>query len=434
MKQFLKHIVVYILTLEARAVLRRYKPRIVGITGSVGKTSTKDAIYAVVAQGTHARKSEKSFNSEIGVPLTILGLPNAWENPFKWIQNIIEGLFVVLVPTKYPQWLVLEIGADRPGDIQNVAKWLKLDVAVITRLPEVPVHVEFFDSPEQVVEEKAALIKALKSGGTLVLYGDDEKTHTLRSRAKDGVETIFFGFGPKCDVRAHNFELMREESTFAWPLGMSARLTVGEESAPLSIIGTLGDHSLLPAIGAAAVGKALGKDLQNIVTALKSYEPPHGRMHLVRGIKDTLIIDDTYNSSPAALVAALETLHALPVKGRKIVALGDMTELGRHSMDEHKKVGEYVANVADLALTAGFRARGIAEGALDNGMKEGNVMQFEDSRKAGDALDDILKPGDCVLVKGSQVMRMEKIVEQIMAEPERAKELLVRQDLEWRRR
>ena len=429
MKTLLKKILVYFLTLEAQAVLKFYKPRIVAITGSVGKTSTKDAIFAVVSQGAHARKSEKSFNSEIGIPLTILGLPNAWDNPFKWIQNLFEGLMPLLIRTRYPEWLVLEVGADRPGDITQVAKWLKVDIAVITRLPEVPVHVEFFDSPAQVVEEKAALITALKPQGTLILYGDDDQTRGLARRAKQDTKLITFGFEVG-DVRAANFQLLQGSEG---PLGVEAELFVDEHSAPFTVLGTVGLHSLLPALGAAAVGLALEKKIGSIVEALKGYTPPVGRMHLVQGVKGSLIIDDSYNSSPAAVLAALDTLKDI-AQGRKIAALGDMTELGRHSMEQHKKIGAHVAKTADILLAVGFRAKGIADGAREAGMSAEHILQFEDSAKAGDALDDIVQPGDMILVKGSQVMRMEKAVHQIMAEPERASELLVRQDSEWVKR
>ncbi len=433
MKALFKKIVVYVLTLEAQAVLRRYKPQIVAVTGSVGKTSTKDAIFAVVSQGAHARRSEKSFNSEIGIPLTILGLPNGWDNPFRWIQNMLEGLLLVFVSSPYPRWLVLEVGADRPGDIKNAAKWLKVDIALITRLPEVPVHVEFFDSPTEVVEEKAALITALKPGGMLILYGDDDKTRALSNRVREGTKILRFGLKPDNEVYATNFSLLREGNAPQFPLGISATLHQGGESAPLSVIGTAGEHQLLPAVAAAAVGEALQKDISSTVEALKSYTPPLGRMHLLRGLKNSLVIDDTYNSSPAAVIAGLDTLKSIST-GRRIVVLGDMSELGRHSIEEHKKIGAYVAEIADILLTVGFRARGIAEGALENGMSETNIFQYEDSEVAGDELDDMVTEGDVVFIKGSQSMRMEHAVKQVMAEPERADELLVRQDAEWRRR
>ena len=134
MKSFLKKIIVSILESEARLILKKYNPFIIAITGSVGKTSAKDAIYTVLAGSvSRVRKSEKSFNSEIGVPLTILGCDNAWSNPFLWLKNILNGLELILLRSNYPNCLVLEVGADHPGDIQKITKWLKPDVAVITQ-------------------------------------------------------------------------------------------------------------------------------------------------------------------------------------------------------------------------------------------------------------------------------------------------------------
>ncbi|MBI2004762.1 UDP-N-acetylmuramoyl-tripeptide--D-alanyl-D-alanine ligase [Patescibacteria group bacterium] len=427
----LKKILVTLLTLEARGVVKKYHPHIVAVTGSVGKTSTKDAIYAVLAASTYVRRSEKSFNSEVGLPLTILGVPNAWQNPLRWAQNLLDGLFLLLLKARYPRWLVLEVGADRPGDVKRVAKWLPVDVVVITRLPEVPVHVEYFDSPREVVEEKASLISSLKQGGTLVLYGDDEKVAVLRARAQ-GKSVITFGLSKNAEVRAEAVAVHLGED--GEPLGMQGRVVCGEESAPFIVRGAVGTHALQPFLAAAAVGKALGHGLEEVVKALGAYEPPQGRMRLVLGLKETLIIDDTYNSSPAAVEAALETLKHLPVKGRRVAVLGDMLELGRHSVEEHRKAGALAAKTGDLLFTVGFRARDMAQGALDAGMLDANIFQYEDARRAGKELEVMLKRGDVVLVKGSQSARMERAVEEIMAEPERAAELLVRQDPEWKRR
>ena len=198
--------------------------------------------------------------------------------------------------------------------------------------------------------------------------------------------------------------------------------------------GVLGTPALFSVLAAAAVGSALGKNVREIVDALETYEPPHGRLHMLPGIKDTLIIDDTYNSSPAAVVAALDTLALIKAKGRKIAVLGDMLELGRYSVEEHRKIGAHVAKTADALVTVGFRARGMAEGALDAGMSDGVIVQYEDAYKAGNELAGAIGPGDCVLIKGSQSIRLEKVVEEVMAEPDRAAELLVRQDPEWKKR
>lgn len=435
MRTLFKKIVVYTITLEARAVLRKYKPRIVAVTGSVGKTSTKDAIYAVLAESYRVRKSEKSFNSEIGLPLTILGAPNAWSNPLRWLSNILDGLFLILFDAAYPEWLVLEVGADRPGDIRSLAGWLPVDVAVITRLPEVPVHVEFFDSPEAVIEEKASLIDAIKPGGVLALFTDDPRTLALQHRlpAPDA-RIITFGFSENADVRGEHVRLLREEGKETWPIGMTAAISADGVSVPLEVVGAVGAHAFLPALAATAVGRALDKKLADIVGALESYDPPPGRMRLIPGVKGTLIIDDTYNASPAATVAALETLSLVAPTGRRIAAIGDMLELGRHSVEEHRKVGAQAAAVADILVTVGFRARDIAAAALDAGMPDKNIFQYEDSAKAARELQNIIKEGDCILAKGSQSIRMEHLVEELMAEPAQAERLLVRQDAEWKRR
>ena len=132
MKSFLKKIVVYIITFEAKLVLKKYKPKIVAVTGTVGKTSTKDAIFCAFSNIVYARKSVKSFNSEIGIPLTILGCRNGWNNPMIWLRNFIDGLLLIILPNHYPKWLILEIGADRPGDIENNSRWLPVDIVVFS--------------------------------------------------------------------------------------------------------------------------------------------------------------------------------------------------------------------------------------------------------------------------------------------------------------
>jgi len=435
MYRLLKHVIVYILRAEARAVLKKYKPHIVAVTGSVGKTSTKDAIYSVLSHTRHVRKSEKSFNSEIGLPLTILGRPNAWHNPLGWLQNIIDGLMLIVLPSKYPEWLVLEVGADRPGDISSLASWLRVDVAVITRLPEVPVHVEFFDSPQAVVEEKASLINALKEGGSLLLYGDDERTRMLASRARERSLVVrTFGMSHECDVQGFDVSLLTEKGS-EWPTGMQARISVLGETIAVVVPGVVGSHAFLSLVAAAAVGERLGLTPQHIAEGLSSYEPPKGRMRLIPGIKKTHIIDDTYNSSPAAVEAALLALSDMAKgKGRRIAVLGDMMELGRLSVDEHKRIGAVAAKTVDVLLTIGFRARDIASSALDHGLSDAAIFQYEDAARAGKELQNMLKEHDCVLVKGSQSMRMEAVVEDIMLEPERAEEFLVRQDSEWKKR
>lgn len=433
MRGLFKRIVVSLLTLEAKAVLRKYKPRIIAVTGSVGKTSTKDAIYSVLAPHVFVRKSEKSFNSEVGIPLTILGRPNAWSNPLRWLENLIDGLVLILWRSEYPKWLVLEVGADRPGDISSVSKWLRADMVVITRIPDMPVHVEFFDSPDDVAREKASLLRSLKEDGTFIANADDARVLALRDNVPG--QAITYGFSLGSDVMGEKLELLSEKDG-GLPLGVAARVKYEDtgESAEVRCMGTIGSQGFLPLLAAISVGKVLGFTLPSMVEALAGHLAPPGRMRLIPGLKGSLIIDDTYNSSPAAVTAALSALSLVGGKGRRIAVLGDMLELGRYSTAEHKQIGKDVAETADLLLTIGFRARDIAEGALQGGMKEAAIRQYEDAAQAGKELEQLLQTGDVVLIKGSQSMRMERVVEEIMAEPMRAKELLVRQDREWRRR
>ena len=200
MKNIFKKIVTYILRIESKLVLWKYKPKVVAITGSVGKTSTKDAVFAVISGVSYVRKSEKSYNSEIGLPLTILGCPNGWSSISIWILNILKGLWLFIWPHKYPKWLVLEVGVGKPGDMRRTASWLKSDVVIITAIGSTPPHIEFFDSHKHLVEEKASLIKTLKKDGLLILNNDDDVVLGMKTKTKNRVVT--FGFKEDSDIRA----------------------------------------------------------------------------------------------------------------------------------------------------------------------------------------------------------------------------------------
>jgi UDP-N-acetylmuramoyl-tripeptide--D-alanyl-D-alanine ligase len=202
-------------------------------------------------------------------------------------------------------------------------------------------------------------------------------------------------------------------------------------------LGMVGQHLAINALAVMASLRVLGADLARASRALSVVAAAPGRgarSNLAAGGGQILLLDESYNANPASMAAALANLAAVDPDGRRIAVLGDMLELGRYSTAEHKQVGKDVAETADLLLTVGFRARDIAEGALMGGMKESAIRQYEDALSAGKELQELLQPGDVVLIKGSQSMRMERTVEEVMAEPLRARELLVRQDREWRRR
>jgi UDP-N-acetylmuramoyl-tripeptide--D-alanyl-D-alanine ligase len=442
-KETLKKIIVVLLQFEAKLVLKKYKPKIVAVTGSVGKTSTKDAIFTVLSTTFFVRKSSKSFNSEIGVPLTILGLPNAWNSPVGWLKNLFDGIALVLFPHKYPEWLVLEVGADRPGDIKSVAFWLKPEVSVITRLSDVPVHVEFFDSAEQVRLEKSQLVLATPKTGTVVLNGDDRLVSSLRPMAKGRVLT--YGTKNGSQVVGRDFGFLYPPTPVdtaapvpatatAFPVGIYFTADIAGEQVMVEIEGALGRQQMYSALAALSVGHALNVNLLKASEALRKHMAPPGRMNIIRGLNGSCIIDDTYNSSPVAATEALLTVKDIQAPGRKIAMFGDMLELGAHSRTEHEKLGKRTAEVAAEIYTVGPRSKWIYNAALEAGFDKDRIFWFDDSADAGLVLSERLQVGDVVLIKGSQGIRMEKAVAAVMAEPRRAAELLVRQEEEWAER
>lgn len=426
MKTFIRNVVTRILEAEARLVLRKYHPKIIAVTGSVGKTSTKDAIFAVVGETLIARKSMKSFNSEIGLPLTILNCENGWSNPFLWIKNIIKGFVLIVTPTHYPKWLVLEVGAGAPGDISRATKLITPDIAVVTRFGEVPVHVEFFKSPNELFEEKANLVKALRPTGVLILNGDDERVLAMREKTK--ARSITYGLGTGMMFRATNIQTAYEKGV---PVGTTFKLEYDGNVFPVDMHGVLGVQPVFSGLAAIATGAYLKLNIVDIIGRLSTHTSPPGRMRIISGLKGSVIIDDTYNASPIAAEAAVSALKSIKTRGKRIAVLGDMLELGKFTILEHKKLGTQAGKFVDLLIAVGPRAKYIVEGALDADMSEKNILEFDDSHLAGKYLESIIGEGDIVLIKGSQGVRMERAVEEIMAEPEHASSLLVRQEDEW---
>ena len=436
MQSFFKSFVVYMLRVLAQATLKTYKPKIIAVTGNIGKTSTKDAIFAAIATTYSTRKSYKSFNSEIGVPLTILGEDNQWSNPLGWFVLFVRSTLRLIVREEYPTWLVLEVGADAPGDIENITKWLKPDIAVLTQFGEVPVHIENYKNDRTlVVKEKAFLPKALKKDGVFVYCGDDADASQI---AEDIKRTkVSFGYKENNTVSIHNdiFLYDMKDSNKKDLAGMQYELhTQDGKVVHIERKGYLGRVYAVAGAAACAVSQVLNVDLALLDKALSEYTPESGRMRILDGIKDSILLDDTYNAAPKAMKHALDTLQVVDARGKKIAILGDMLELGKHTEKVHKDIGKEASQAAHTLITVGMRARFIVEGALNEGMSENNIFQFEDSRSAGKFAESIIQEGDVVLIKGSQGIRMERVAEELLRHPEMKEDLLVRQNDEWRTR
>ena len=427
MKNTFKKIVSKILIFESRLVLRKYKPKIIAITGSVGKTSTKDTVYAVLSTFAKVRKSDKSYNSEIGLPLTILGVPNGWNDPVRWILNILKGAWLIIWTHKYPEWLVLEVGVGKPGDMKKTASWLRTDAVIITTMGTTPVHIEFFNSFKHLVEEKSGLIKTLRPDGLLVLNKDDEAVMSMKSKCK--ARTITYGFTEGADILGSGESIFYNAD--GMPEGINFRIDEGGVSIPVFIEGVFGRNHVYAALASLALASGLKWNMLDSANAVKNYDVPPGRMRLLLGINGSFIIDDTYNSSPFAAEAALKTLGEIKSL-RKIAVLGDMLELGKHTEEAHKSIGGIVKEQADILVVVGPRAQDIKEGALLAGMSKKNIFEFSNSFLAGEFLKTFVEKNDLILVKGSQGMRMERVVEAILDERLDKKKLFVRQDKEWK--
>ncbi len=428
--KFFKKIIIKIVIWEAKIVFKKYKPKVVAVTGSVGKTSTKDAIYTVLSKFHHVRKSEKNFNTEIGLSLTILGALSGRSNIFVWLENIFIGIYLIIFKTKYPKWLVLEMGVGKPGDIKLLTDWIKPDIGVLTRFPEIPVHVEYFKNTNEIIEEKLNLAHAIKEDGVLVLNHDDPKVIGVKNRIKR--KTVSYGFDEHATYKASYpniaYKDMGEIST---PYGISFKMEYDGSTFPVLMDHVIGMNHIYAGLAAITVSNEIGCDLLKSIEALKDYNTPPGRLALIEGINESIIVDDTYNSSPVAAESAIDVMKNIKAK-RKIIVLGDMLELGGMTEEAHKSIGKYLAPVADMLVTIGPRSHFVREGAMEEGFKKENIYSFESALTVGKFLQGVIEKGDAILIKGSQSMRMEKAVEMVMKNKDEAHKILCRQEKEWK--
>jgi len=426
----MKHILQYILKIAAKMVLWRQKPTIVAVTGSVGKTGTKEAIYRVLRKRFRVRRNRKNYNNELGVPLTIFGLETGEHSIFAWFKNFLKIIFLIIRSKNYPEILILEMGVDRPGDMKYLVNFIPIKVGVITAIGQFPAHLEFFPEKGRLVEEKARLVKSLKKDGLAVLNYDDLSVRMIGDGLSDELEKIYYGFGKGADLKISNFDFYisrLEKGNF----GLNFKLDYQGSIVPVKLEGILGKQQAFAAAAAASVGLFFGMNLVEISAGLRKFHSLPGRTKLLRGIKGTWIIDDTYNASPSSTILALNTLDqvASKIKGkdiRKIVVLGDMLELGKDTEAGHRQVGEKIIGIADLLFTVGDRSRFISDQAKKQGMSNDNIFEFSQAEEAGLVLQKKIKNGDLVLIKGSRSIHLEKVVKEIMAFPRKASKLLVR--------
>lgn len=426
----MKYFVTTFLARCAARVIRREKPEIVAVTGSVGKTSTKDAIAAVLGGKFDIRVTHGNLNTEIGLPLTVLGLPSGGRSPLSWLAILPRAWMRSYVHDRaFPGTLVLEMASDRPGDIAQLCDIASPMIGVVTAVGES--HHEFFGSIDAVEKEKRTLIERLPAGGVAVLNRDDERVWRMRGATKASV--MGFGFHEEAVVRALEATMVARMDD-AGKCGVQLKVRCPGSEVEVFLGGTLGRHAVHAALAAFAVGISKGMTAGEITERLPQFTPPAGRMRCLGGIKKTLLIDDTYNAAPKSTLSALDALHYLQLgEGcKKIAVLGDMLELGSISVRSHEEVGRAAVDAgADVLVFVGERMGDAEKAARAHGAAEGSTFHFGSAEEAGRFVQERMRQGDVVLVKGSQGMRMEKVVKELMAEPLKAEQLLVRQSAEW---
>lgn len=475
MKAFFRRLILWFLILCARrrlARLRRKGVRVIGVTGSVGKTTCKEAIAQVLNGSYRVHKNEKSYNSEFGLPLTILGLTSEFSSfvrmVFGWSVRLFLAAWRSVGPL--PAWdiLILEMGVDKPGDMEILLSIATPDIGIFLGAKKVHTAPGQFVDENAIFAEKSKLIAALPceaDGGVAFVNHDDERMHHFvehlrrhreSASAMSGsvvggavagdhggaVGSDFGGaaggaaagmpkiipFGFTDGAKIHAFD-----ASSGWGK-IFFHVKYGEVGGnfDVPILGVHHISSLLPAIGC---GLIFGLYMPDIVERVRGFHLPPGRLSLIPGRNQSWILDSSYNSSPTSVRAALHTLHDLVSHAphdirRKIFVFGTMNELGTSAESDHRQVADMLPGKIDLLVTVGAGANAAALHLLERGsFPRDKIFSFETSDLAADYIANILQSGDMILVKGSQNnVRLERLVKRIMMHPDQASTLLVRQD------
>ncbi len=413
MKDTLITILNHIVRRLAIKTVHTFKPFIIGVTGSVGKTSAKEAIYAVLRDSKRVRRSFANLNNELGVALTILGDWKRIEQPafLFWLKVITVSVArLVWKPyERYPEVLVLEYGADKAGDIKHLMNIAHPDMGILTGIGLIPVHVEnYMTGVEGVVREKGMIVSELYASNIACVNIDDPHAQDIIKKAKGRV--ITYGFNKHADIRISRVSHTYEGDAVS---GITFKLEVEGSSIPFVVRNVFSISHAHAIAAAVAVAHSIGINPVAVASSLERYyKPVQGRSALVEGMKRTQIIDESYNSSPAALEVALASLKMVTHR-RKIAILGDMLELGQYTIEAHERMGALAAQETDILIAVGDRAKFIAQKALEKGMYKTKVFVVENAEEASRKLQAIMLPGDLILVKGSHSIGLDAVVNEM---------------------
>lgn len=412
----------FILKYLAKAVLRRYRPKIIGVSGSVGKTSTKEAVYTVLSSFYNVRATLKNYNNELGLPFSILAVRAPGKSIWAWIRVFRRFVKLIIVrDNRYPEILVLEMGVDRPGDMDYLLSIVSPSVAIITGVGES--HLAFFGTTDKLRQEKQKLIEGVVRGGTAIVNYDNDGSRQMiqASRAK----VLSYGLSEGADLWAQDIVFDQR--------GMHFKLNYQGSVIPVFLDEVFGYPAIYAALAALTTALSLEINLVDAILVIKGFRMPPGRLQLLAGINGSTIIDDTYNSAPSSALAALKLMTQ--IRGdypRRIAVLGEMLELGEASIAGHLEVGRLAGQIGLAYLfLVGPLTKEIALGAQESGFPLDRIIWANTREELEPKLLSLITPGDLILVKASQGGRLEKTVKKILANPEQAAKLLVRQDASW---
>ncbi|MFA6963471.1 MAG: Mur ligase family protein [Patescibacteria group bacterium] len=409
MKNVFLKFIYFTLAAYARKVIATHKPFVIGITGSVGKSTTKEMVAQTLRDhfGDQVRANFGNLNAEIGIPLTILGydkLPSKLLWPFFLVQAYFRTF-----EKKYPRYLVLEMGVERPGDIQYFGTIVRPDIGIITSTA--PAHIANFPSREVQQAEKREMANIIKKDGSLLINADDSGLAKIDfpGIATVGIQTQTAQF------RANSIKVSESGTEYRVE-------TLGQKISIKSRL--LGEHFVYAALFAFAVGNRFGIQSLEIKKSIEKTAPQPGRMNILRGRDGIIILDDTYNASPASIKAALDVLSNF--SGRKVAIIGNMNELGEIEEQSHREVAAYAKGIADLAVFAGKNAKMMAE-VCGNG-----ALSYLTRKDLEADLANIVKSQDVVLIKASQNGNFfEEITKLLLFDKSKSAEILVRQSRFW---
>ncbi len=420
MKLFFRQTVTTLLTILASIKLSRSGAKVIGITGSVGKTSTKDAIALVLSSKYKVHYDKKGYNTEIGLPLGILGLTSPMSSSVQdWLRILFKGFFNVFKNERY-DFLIAEMGVDAPGDMDILLRLLKPHIAVLTSIA--PVHLAHgqFTSVEHILSEKKKIFSKQTASDIAIINTDDALVQSIEKELNSTIYT--FGSAPA------TLELT-DITTNIQGTSFTARWKDQEEQFFIPVLGEYHAQLMAPAI---IIALNQGYTMPEVRDILALYTAPKGRMRILEGKNGSIIIDGSYNASSLAMKAGIDTIAGLSGAHKKILCLGNMNELGEHSIAIHKEVGAYCAGKADILVAVAKDTQHLAEAAIEAGFPSEKVHYFDDSRAAGKFVVSLLEKDDVVFAKGSQNgVRMERLVEEVMNTPETASKELVRQSKYW---